>query len=146
MNKNFPFKDTDEKKQKYTIDEISELSGFSRRTIRYYIQNKLIDPPSGRGRGGFYSDSHLSGLQKIRALQGEKVNLESIRNILHGEKIPASKNFKTPVRDIRVRYEVIPGLEINISRKLEEEKSKKIRETIRFIKSIFKTTAGNQTR
>ena len=76
MNKNFPFKDTDEKKQKYTIDEISELSVFSRRTIRYYIQNKLIDPPSGRGRGGFYSDSHLSGLQKIRALQGEKVNLE----------------------------------------------------------------------
>ncbi|MCK4823506.1 MerR family transcriptional regulator, partial [bacterium] len=30
-----------------------------RRTIRYYIQEGLLEPPAGRGRGGFYYDSHL---------------------------------------------------------------------------------------
>ena len=40
-------------------------------------------------------------------------------------------------RDLRVRYKIIPGLEINISRSLEEKKSKKILEIIRLIKSNF---------
>ena len=100
------------KAKKYTIEELSNLTGFSRRTIRFYVQKNIIEPPSGRGKGGFYYDSHLSNLLKIE--DPEKY-----------------------VRDLRVRYEIVPGLEINISRDLEEKKNKKILETIRLIKTIF---------
>ena len=51
-------KESDKNKaKKYTIEELSNLTGFSRRTIRYYIQENIIKPPSGRGRGGFYYNS-----------------------------------------------------------------------------------------
>jgi len=135
-----PAKDASRKKiKKYTIAQISEISGFTRRTIRYYVQRNILDPPSGRGRGGFYFDSHLSNLQKIRALREKKVNLDSIKNMLHGKGLPdfGTSDFEALPRDLMVRYEIIPGLEINISRKLEEEKGKKIQDTIRFIRSIF---------
>ena len=69
--------------KKYTIDDLSELTGFSRRTIRFYIQENIIEPPAGRGRGGFYFDSHLSGLLKIKELQEKGLNLESIRKIIN---------------------------------------------------------------
>ena len=123
--------------KKYTIDEISVLTGFSRRTIRYYVQKKIIDPPSGRGRGGFYYDSHVSDLIRLRQLRAQKVKLSSIKNILKGYIDSDKKSSKDIARDLRVRYEVVPGLEINISRDLEEKKNRKIVETIRLIRSIF---------
>ncbi len=36
--------------KKYTIEELCDLTGYSRRTIRYYVQSGIIDPPAGRGR------------------------------------------------------------------------------------------------
>lgn len=123
--------------KKYTIEELSNLTGFSRRTIRFYVQKNIIEPPSGRGRGGFYYDSHLSNLLKIRLLQEQKLNLNSIKDILRKTGQVLKEDPEKYVRDLRVRYEIVPGLEINISRDLEEKKNKKILETIRLIKSIF---------
>jgi DNA-binding transcriptional MerR regulator len=125
------------KEKKYTIEEISSLTGFSRRTIRYYIQENIIEPPSGRGRGGFYYNSHLSDLLKIRSLQEKGLNLNSIKDILKGTEQPVREDSEIYTRDLRVRYEIVPGLEINISRSLEEKESKKTLEIIRLIKNIF---------
>ena len=125
------------KVKKYTIEEISILTGFSRRTIRYYIQENIIEPPSGRGRGGFYYNSHLSDLLKIRSLQEKGLNLSFIKDILKGTEQIVIEDSQIYARDLRVRYKIVPGLEINISRSLEEKKSKKILEIIRLIKSNF---------
>jgi Predicted transcriptional regulators len=131
-------KESDKNKaKKYTIEELSNLTGFSRRTIRFYVQKNIIEPPSGRGKGGFYYDSHLSNLLKIRLLQEQKLNLHSIKDILRGTGQRLKEDTEKYVRDLRVRYEIVPGLEINISRDLEEKKNKKILETIRLIKTIF---------
>jgi DNA-binding transcriptional MerR regulator len=132
------YKEPDKNKvKKYTIEEISILTGFSRRTIRYYIQENIIEPPSGRGRGGFYYNSHLSDLLKIRSLQEKGLNLSFIKDILKGTERAVKEDFPIYARDLRVRYKIVPGLEINISRSLEEKKSKKILEIIRLIKSNF---------
>jgi DNA-binding transcriptional MerR regulator len=133
-----PGKESDKNKiKKYTIEDLSNLTGFSRRTIRFYVQKNIIEPPSGRGKGGFYYDSHLSNLLEIRLLQEQKLNLNSIKNILRGTGQKSKEDPEKYARDLRVRYEIVPGLEINISRDLEEKKNKKILETIRMIKSIF---------
>ena len=132
------YKEPDKNKvKKYTIEEISILTGFSRRTIRYYIQENIIEPPSGRGRGGFYYNSHLSDLLKIRSLQEKGLNLSFIKDILKGTEQAVKEDSQIYARDLRVRYKIVPGLEINISRSLEEKKSKKILEIIRLIKSNF---------
>ena len=122
--------------QKYTIDELTELTGFTRRTIRYYVQEGLLDPPAGRGRGGFYYDSHVDALRKIKSLQDKGLNLQSIARQLRGEE----PEIKTPelVRQVRARYEILPGLQIDVSREIEESGSKKIQELIKFARTLFR--------
>jgi len=120
--------------KKYTIEELCELTGFSRRTIRYYIQEGLIDPPAGRGRGGFYFDSHLNKLKFIKSLQEKGLKLEIIKKYLKQEQI---QKIDYP-RDIWAKYEIAPGLEIHVRRDLEERAGKKIFDIIKVAKSIIK--------
>ena len=74
--------------KQYTIEDLCELTGFSRRTIRYYVQEGLIDPPAGRGRGGFYFDSHLDKLRKIKTLQDKGLRLSAILPVLKRREMP----------------------------------------------------------
>jgi DNA-binding transcriptional MerR regulator len=69
-------------KPRYLIDELCKLTNFSRRTVRYYVQEGLVDPPAGRGRGGYYSDLHAAQLARIRALQEQGYRLDAIRGML----------------------------------------------------------------
>jgi len=120
--------------KKYTIEELCELTGFTRRTIRYYVQEGLIEPPAGRGRGGFYFDSHLNKLRLIKSCQEKGMNLSAISEYLKGGEVKKAEYQ----RDIWVKYEILPGLEINVRRDIEEREGKKIFEIVRIAKSIIK--------
>ena len=63
----------------YSIDDLSNRTGTTVRTIRYYVQEGLIDPPRGRGRGRHFDDTHLDQLKRIRLLQLAGFNLASIK-------------------------------------------------------------------
>ncbi len=124
--------------KKYTISELCDLTGFSRRTIRYYIQEGLLDPPAGRGRGGFYFDSHLEQLMKIRALQDKGLKLAAIQELLkEGE-----KPLLVSPRELWIRYPITEGVEIHINRRLEEKMGRKIAEAVRVLKSILEPGGG----
>jgi len=133
-----------ENNKKYSIDEISELTGFSRRTIRFYIEESIIKPPAGRGRGGFYYDSHLSDLMKIKNMQDSGLNLNSIREILKSESGNAQilkeqeEVFENYKRDTWVRCEIAEGLELHFKRSIEEKSGRKINEIIKIAKNIAK--------
>ena len=43
--------------QRYSIGAIAEKTGISRRTVRYYVQLGLIEPPVGKGRGSYYIEN-----------------------------------------------------------------------------------------
>jgi hypothetical protein len=47
--------------------------------VRFYVQEKLIDPPPGRGRGANFADHHLVQLQQARALQNAGFAPDAIR-------------------------------------------------------------------
>jgi DNA-binding transcriptional MerR regulator len=126
--------------KQYTIDELSELTGFSRRTIRYYIQEGLLEPPAGRGRGGFYYDSHLEKLLHIKSLQGKGLSLATIlKSLKTGEAESPSSS-----REVWIKYEVVPGFDINVRRELEQQESKKIIETIRVARAILEEKNKNE--
>ncbi|MBI4332847.1 MAG: MerR family transcriptional regulator [Chloroflexi bacterium] len=119
--------------RQYTIDQLSELTGYKRRTIRYYIQQGILQPPAGRGRGGFYYDSHLKQLRDIRAQQDKGLGLAEIIPLLKTD----LSGETTPARVIRARYEIVPGLEIDVSRTLEEQQGKKINRLLKIARSIM---------
>jgi len=181
-------------KEKYTIDDLSELTGHSRRTIRYYIQEGLVDSPAGRGKGGFYFEKHLSQLRLIKNLQEkgmslssiskymeqgkedkEKLNNKSANYKMSDEAFPGARqrsdmmkmkmdkdsikeafynenkklNYKTlhfldpyalpprSKREVWVKHEIAPGLEINIKRDLEKKQKRKIDDIIRVAREIL---------
>ena len=49
------------------------------RTVRFYVQEGLIDPPSGRGPGPHFGERHLHQLRRARALQAAGLDNAAIR-------------------------------------------------------------------
>jgi DNA-binding transcriptional MerR regulator len=54
------------------INELAERAGVPTRTIRYYTQQGLLNPPTLRGRVGFYDEGHLDRLRLIKELQEKR--------------------------------------------------------------------------
>jgi len=110
---------------RYTIDDLTALTGFSRRTIRFYVEKGLVEPPAGRGRGGFYGEAQLTSLRRIAAAKAEGRSLAFLiqessleqgvapsYGMVHEEAGPyaglARADVHEPVR--MLRWELVPGL------------------------------------
>ena len=62
---------------RYAVGDLAELGVVSRRTVRYYVQEGLIPPPFGVGRGNHYGREHLDRLLRVKAMQEAGQTLES---------------------------------------------------------------------
>lgn len=70
---------------RYSIDELAALAELPRRTLRYYVQQGLLDRPIGEKRAAYYTPRHLEQLLTIRKWQHAGLSLERIRDILGGD-------------------------------------------------------------
>lgn len=128
------------KTKHYTIEELCELSGFSRRTVRYYVQQGLLSPPAGRGRGGFYFDSHLEQLLAIKGHQERGLKLSEIQKLI----AEAPGTSPEPSRELWVRYPIDVGIEIHVSRDLEARERKKLLRILRISREILKGDSDDE--
>lgn len=69
----------------YSIEDLCRLTGLTRRTIRYYIQEGLVPKPEGERRAAHYLNSHLEILLRIRRLTASGLSLEAVRSRLTNE-------------------------------------------------------------
>jgi DNA-binding transcriptional MerR regulator len=65
----------------YTAEQLAEKANVSLRTVRYYVQEGLIDAPDSRGPGAHFTNTHLSQLLRIRLLQDAGFDLKTIREM-----------------------------------------------------------------
>ena len=108
---------------RYSIDELADLGGVSRRTVRYYIQEALIPPPLGVGRGHHYERSHLDALLQVKAMQEAGRSLDEIRRARAGRSRgdvraaarPMPPPPPAPSRSLWRRLELTPGVELHVS-------------------------------
>ena len=101
------------------IAELAELGGVSRRTVRYYIQEGLLQPPYGVGRGNHYGPEHLDRLLGVKAMQEKGWSLGRIRSDLdRAEPEPGSGAMNATVssipREAWLRLTLAPGIEIHL--------------------------------
>lgn len=68
--------------ERYRIAEIARLAGVTTRTVRYYVAEKLLPPPSGAGANRLYDEGHLRRLLAIRRLKASYLPLAEIRRRL----------------------------------------------------------------
>jgi DNA-binding transcriptional MerR regulator len=109
---------------RYGIQELAALGGVSRRTVRYYIQEGLLPPPLGLGRGNHYTHQHLERLLEVKALQERGL---TIAQILRGPALdravaedsdlasPSPGPTSAPLREAWVRLVLAPGMELHVS-------------------------------
>lgn len=65
---------------RYTAEQLAQLAGVTLRTVRYYVQEELIDRPLARGPGAHFTDRHLDQLKRCKLLQDWGFDLETIRD------------------------------------------------------------------
>ncbi len=110
------FKIMNTTKQSFTLNEIAGLTGFPRRTIRYYIQIGLVDRPGGAGRGAHYSRCHLGQLLEIRKWQQAGLGLERIRELFQDEDAGDALVKPPPIKkgsiDVRSHVTIGEGVEL----------------------------------
>jgi len=63
----------------FDLKTLSALTGVSARTVHFYVQQGLLPPPEGAGRGSRYAAVHLDRLRLIRRLQEQHLPLAEIR-------------------------------------------------------------------
>jgi DNA-binding transcriptional MerR regulator len=114
---------------RYGVEELAERlnrevadprDAVSRRTIRYFVQEGLLQEPYGLGRGKHYGAEHLQRLRDIRELQKRGLSLSEVRQRLarpsradaaarpSGPAVPSSSSPWT-------RVELLPGVELHVS-------------------------------
>ena len=71
----------DAPQQQMSIGELAHAAGLTRRAVRFYVQQRLLPLPLGRGRGRHYDRAHLEQLRRIGELQQAGHSLDSIRQI-----------------------------------------------------------------
>jgi len=102
--------------QSYTVTEVEDICGVSRRTISEYVAKGLLSGPSHRGRGARYPQSDvdvLKVLPKFRTLmKREFPNLNavatflrqiSVRDLRSLTKKNSESSFMLEVRRLRIR-------------------------------------------
>lgn len=104
---------------RYAIGDLADLGGVSRRTVRYYVQERLLPPPLGLGRGNHYGPAHLEQLLRVKTLQENGRTLDEIRSVLRGGDLQASSTVPAgdarPPRTLWRRLELAPGVELHVS-------------------------------
>jgi DNA-binding transcriptional MerR regulator len=91
----------------FSVVELAHAAGITRRAIRFYVQQGLLSPPEGAGRGSHYDASHVERLRQIGELQRSGHSLDAIRRILAGEKVEArTMAVARPVRQAALSAEL----------------------------------------
>ena len=103
--------------QTYTVEELAAVTKVNPRTIRYYIQLELLDPPQGNTRAARYSDAHLKRLVEIKKLTDQGFSLERVKEILAGPSNavpPAARPQRPGELSVRTHIFLAPGVELVI--------------------------------
>jgi DNA-binding transcriptional MerR regulator len=104
--------------RRYNIDELANLGGVSRRTVRFYVQEGLLPAPLGVGRGSHYDRAHLERLLEVKAEQEAGRSLDDIRarrRLSRGDLGHATAPALPIPRSAWRRLELAPGVELHVA-------------------------------
>lgn len=130
----------------YSLDELCVLVDSPKRTIRYYIQQGLVDRPIGETRSAHYTMRHLEQLLMIKKWAAAGVALERIRELLHGEPAPISPRPRA-VGSVEVcsHLTVTDGIEVVIEPGRASLSPEQVRRFIKGVMSVFAEVRSGQS-
>lgn len=67
--------------ERYSIHELSQITGISRRTIRFYIVQGLLPSAEGHSPSSTYRMTHRLRLEAIKEFKKRRLSLDEMREI-----------------------------------------------------------------
>lgn len=123
----------------YSIDDLCQLAGVTRRTVRFYVQSGLLDRPHGEKRGAWYDQAHLDRLIAIRKWSAAGLSLEAIVALLDDRKseMPMLKPLRVGTVEVRSHLQVAEGVELVVSPDRARLSPEKLREFLRRVGEVY---------
>jgi len=98
----------------YSIGVVKEMTGLTRRQIRYYEDSELIKPARTKGNQRIYSQNDIEKLNKIKKLLDNGLNIAGIQEQLGTVKEEKNKKEEKiddeSLNEIRVSKEKLTSL------------------------------------
>lgn len=124
----------------FDINQLADLTGYSVRSIRYYVQQGLVDKPEGVKRQAFYKSLHLEQLMLIKKGQEAGFSLERINQMIRNpetfKQVPAQSIGSLTVK---THIQIAKGVEMVISPEESELTADQVRELAKLCINTLKT-------
>jgi DNA-binding transcriptional MerR regulator len=125
--------------ERFGIEELADLGGVSRRTIRYYVQEGLLAAPLGLGRGRHWTRKHLDTLLRVKEMQERGVSLAEVRRLLEaGSRVRPSPPEPAVERSAWTRLTLDDGLELSVSSRWQVPPPARLAELREFCRRHFR--------
>lgn len=127
----------------YLISELCALVDLPVRTVRYYVQQGLVDRPEGETRAARYGAKQLEQLQLIKKWTAAGLSLERIRDLLNGEEpdVPARRRRRGTL-EVVSRLTIADGVELVIEPSSAGLTPEQVREFSRQVMSLYDQVTG----
>jgi len=104
-----------ETENSWSLAELAALVDLPLRTVRFYVQEGLVDRPVGETRAARYGQRHLDQLLAIRKWQRSGLSLDRIRELLGGEpEVPPARPRGPGTVEVWSHLVVADGVEVNL--------------------------------
>jgi DNA-binding transcriptional MerR regulator len=124
--------------ERYGIDDLADLGGVTRRTVRFYVQEGLLPAPLGVGRGRHYDQAHLDRLLHVKSLQEEGLPLSEIRRRLRRPGPDEAPEAPKVARASWIRLTLLPGVELHVAGDLRLPPPSKVGELAEWCRRHFR--------
>ena len=130
----------------YSLDQLAELAGVPRRTVRYYIQLGLVDRPIGETRAAYYTWQHLRRLLEVRGYTEQGFSLDRINELMRsGEEPPRAATVARPGSlSVRSHIHLADGVELVIEPGLARLTPERLRRFARETIAAYNRVAGDR--
>ena len=132
----------------YQLSELCALVDLSIRTVRYYVQQGLVDRPQGETRAARYGQKHLDQLLLIKKWTAAGLSLERIRELLAGADaaVPERQSRRGTV-EVVSRLHIADGVELLIEPSRAGLTPEQVRELSRGVMLLYDEieSRGRQT-
>ena len=129
-----------DEKQQFSLEELASLAELPRRTVRYYIQEGLLDRPEGAGRGAHYTRRHVEQLLEVRKWQQAGLSLERIRELLtQGPEtlVPPPRRRERGAVEVWSHIVLDDGVELTIEPTRTQLSPEELRELAQGVAALF---------
>ena len=126
----------------HTLNELCVLADLPVRTVRYYVQNGLVDKPHGETRAARYGARQLEQVLLIKKWTAAGVSLDRIRELLQGEEAPVPERVrKAGSVEVWSHLHVADGLEVAIEPGRAQLSPEQVRAFTRGVMALYASIA-----